>query len=289
MFMLHSKGWLDLPPSAKAPVYNDKVYVKALRLNPEVNLTFKNDLFKKTSDHTKQKSQNLPNSNLSNQGNFISTDNFRQPTSKSPQKVISSNTSAQPSVQSSTVNSSKSSTSNNMSTTKFNSQGGVKGMKSFTVELINMHNKENNLLNFDNQIKFQDKKVEDPYNINNLDLNSIIFHDDKTAETHSPQQHHQEDGFNIFINSGENKQSPKKEPQPKSEFDLGSLGLDFGATQNNIPSGGQNQPKVDAIPTVNFPKEELFFALPPLTVDPGSLDQFAISEMCDPIINVIGY
>jgi len=46
------KVWIDLPPSATAPVYKEKVYVKALRMPKQTELKFKNDdyFFKKKAE-----------------------------------------------------------------------------------------------------------------------------------------------------------------------------------------------------------------------------------------------
>lgn len=159
-----------------------------------------------------------------------------------------------------------------------------------------MQNKENNLINFENEIKFQEsKKKDDPFNINNIDIESIVFHDEKKSSSSSPCRKNEEDKFNIFNNfpSSTNvddgsRSSPKKEAPVKNDFDLGSLGLDFGNSSNtgnstNTASKSANDSKNDLH---NFAKEILLFDLPPLQVDPVTLDNFTIREICDPLINV---
>jgi hypothetical protein len=158
-------------------------------------------------------------------------------------------------------------------------------------ELINMQKKEPKLINFENEIKFQESKTDDPYNINNIDLDSIIFHDEKKTNSSSPQKI----DVNMFneipsnINIEINKSSPKKEAATNNDFDLASLGLNFGTTTTQ-PTGNIGQGKAANDSTTSnipsFPKEILLFDLPPLNADPNSLDNFAIREMCDPVINV---
>lgn len=54
------KVWIDLPPSATAPVYKEKVYVKALRMPKETELKFKNDdYFSKKKTEVKPKNVDL--------------------------------------------------------------------------------------------------------------------------------------------------------------------------------------------------------------------------------------
>jgi hypothetical protein len=57
-------GWIDYPPNATVPVYNNgHVYVKALRIPKNIQINFKNsDLFQKSS----KKNQNQNNSNNKN-------------------------------------------------------------------------------------------------------------------------------------------------------------------------------------------------------------------------------
>lgn len=62
--------WIDLPPSAVAPVYKEKVYVKALRMPKHIELNFKNDeIYMKKKAKKAQQAQpqpNLLNDNLNN-------------------------------------------------------------------------------------------------------------------------------------------------------------------------------------------------------------------------------
>ena len=47
------KGWVDFPPSAIIPIYNDgHVYVKVLRLPKDVKINFKNDEIHKPKETT---------------------------------------------------------------------------------------------------------------------------------------------------------------------------------------------------------------------------------------------
>lgn len=121
------KGWLDLPPSAKAPVYNDKIYIKALRLPQDVTLSFKNDLYKKTNTSESVKQKNTTNQNNTTNKNLINNNNdssHKASQSTSPNKVLISNNSniGQPV---NIINNKQTS-----QTQKFNSHGGQKGITS---------------------------------------------------------------------------------------------------------------------------------------------------------------
>lgn len=118
---------MDLPPSAKAPVYNDKIYIKAIRLPQDVSLTFKNDLFKKktTSDSSIPKNTTTPINNYTNHNSIINNNDpsVKSTQSKSPNKVL--------------INNNGNTNTNNINNTgkqsiipnqKFNSQGGQKGI-----------------------------------------------------------------------------------------------------------------------------------------------------------------
>ena len=66
------KGWVDFPPNATIPVYNNgNVYVKALRLPKGTNLTFKNnDVYvKKNHEHKSKENLIFLNENNDNQNN----------------------------------------------------------------------------------------------------------------------------------------------------------------------------------------------------------------------------
>ena len=56
------KGWVDFPPNAVIPIYNDgHVYVKVLRLPKEVKINFKNQDIYKPKDTSKINKGNTPN------------------------------------------------------------------------------------------------------------------------------------------------------------------------------------------------------------------------------------
>ena len=56
------KGWVDFPPNAVIPIYNDgHVYVKVLRLPKEVKINFKNQDVYKPKDTSKINKGNTPN------------------------------------------------------------------------------------------------------------------------------------------------------------------------------------------------------------------------------------
>lgn len=56
------KGWVDFPPNAVIPIYNEgHVYVKVLRLPKNVKITFKNQDVYKQKDTPKEKKGNSPN------------------------------------------------------------------------------------------------------------------------------------------------------------------------------------------------------------------------------------
>jgi len=227
-------------------------------------------------------------------------------TSKSPNKVLINNGSAKINENGNGVNKNGA----NIQTQKFNSQGG--GQK----EVIHIV-KENNLINFDQDIKFQETKKDDPYNVNNINFSEIQFHDDintvngseeakSTVKLNNNNLINNNNNNNNLINNDNSNEllfgvfgnitsesklpkakenitnSPQKEKERKSDFDLGSLNLDFG---NNNTNNTQSTGKIDekSIPTME--ESEIFFDLPPLNVDPSTLDSFNIREMCDPIVN----
>ena len=81
------KVWIDLPPSAAAPVYKEKVYVKALRMPKHIELNFKNDeIFMKTKAKKAKKVEFLEddidakptNNNLKNFNSSNSSENERK-------------------------------------------------------------------------------------------------------------------------------------------------------------------------------------------------------------------
>ena len=56
------KGWVDFPPNAVIPIYNDgHVYVKVLRLPKDVKINFKNQDFNKQKEKEKEKKETSPN------------------------------------------------------------------------------------------------------------------------------------------------------------------------------------------------------------------------------------
>lgn len=112
-----------------------------------------------------------------------------------------------------------------------------------------MQPKQNNMLNFENNMKFEEmKKKEDPFNINNLDLDSIVFHEENKV-SNNKKTINEQDKFGLFDNfqnnnkTNENTNSPDKIPSSKSEFDLGSLGLDFSNNTNTTNSSNINGKK----------------------------------------------
>lgn len=149
-----------------------------------------------------------------------------------------------------------------------------------------MTQKDSNLINFDKEIKFQEsKKIEDPFNVNNINFESINFHEE-SKENGKPIGG--DDVFGVFSNIKSNNENNIKVSKEnlKSEYDLGSLGIDFTAPcsdNNNNNAKCVNEEKSNLY---NFAKEEHMFDLPRLQVDPSTLDTFTIREMCDPIINV---
>ena len=81
------KGWVDFPPSAIIPIYNDgHVYVKVLRLPKDVKINFKNEEIHKP----KETSTNL---NKSNSENLIFMDDNNKPQQPKPLSMQKQNTS----------------------------------------------------------------------------------------------------------------------------------------------------------------------------------------------------
>lgn len=263
------KGWLDLPPTAKAPVYNDKVFVKVLRIPSDVNLTFKNDVYKKT---VSEKPKTSAPGNSFNQINLsVPNEVQAKGQSKSPNKVLFSSNNG---------NSNSTTYQKSNGTQKFNSQGGQN-------EKINLQS-DNNLLNIEKEIRFQEsKKIEDPFNVNNINFESINFHEESKDANSFQGNSDLLGSFNIFKSSNESKNKPTINENHKSEYDLGSLGIDFSTINSNttnqtIKSGNEEK---SSNPSQTKDNQNMF-DLPPLQVDFSTLDNFLIREICDPIINL---
>ena len=177
----------------------------------------------------------------------------------------------------------------NVQPQRFNSQGhGTKDHKT-SGELINLGTNEH---------KKHEKAKEDPFNVNNVDIGSIIFHEDEKHHKVSNDSSNLLDGksnnndvFDAFGSPGGSvsSSSPQKEQPKKSEFDLGSLGLNFGNFENNSKSTEDRTPRSNPNPNVKLPTVQQYFDLPPARGDLKNMDSYDIKEACDPIINVYQY
>jgi hypothetical protein len=70
-------GWIDYPPNATVPVYNNgHVYVKALRIPKNIQINFKNsDLFQKTTKTKTQNNKNLLNMSINDKNDAKMNEN----------------------------------------------------------------------------------------------------------------------------------------------------------------------------------------------------------------------
>ena len=99
-----------MPPSANAPVYKEKVYVKALRMPKHIELNFKNDEY-----YMKKKAQKVKNNDLlgDNSNNHKEANKFNSTNSLENDKNLQTEKKFNSVNNSKTTNSTNSSAANN--------------------------------------------------------------------------------------------------------------------------------------------------------------------------------
>ena len=227
------KGWVDFPPNAIIPIYNDgHVYVKVLRLPKDVKITFKNDESNKPKE-TSTSSENL----------FFMDDN-NQPQPPKPTSVQPPNS---------------------------NSAFGQNMFVDLNKEMNNMGNINPNLGSNGGQVPNPQPQAQPPDTMNNpqpnnnsANQNTINFSDwdafnvnsgpngvnmENTSQNNSSKDINQVDPnlFNVFNNINLNQ------PAPNQPTGMDSPGYDF--TANLDPKKNKMYP-IDNIPNT-LPDDEI--------------------------------
>ena len=227
------KGWVDFPPNAIIPIYNDgHVYVKVLRLPKDVKITFKNDESNKPKE-TSTSSENL----------FFMDDNS-QPKPPKPTSVQPPNA---------------------------NSAFGQNMFVDLNKEMNNMGNINPNLGSNGGQVPNPQPQAQPPDTMNNpqpnnnsANQNTINFSDwdafnvnsgpngvnmENTSQNNSSKDINQVDPnlFNVFNNINLNQ------PAPNQPTGMDSPGYDF--TANLDPKKNKMYP-IDNIPNT-LPDDEI--------------------------------
>ena len=275
------KGWVDFPPNATIPVYNNgNVYVKALRLPKGTNINFKNnDVFIKKSNENKNKenliflnennNNNNPNINSNENKNNNSTDNFIIPDSisfgnigetfkeKNEQNNSNQNqtfkhsSTMQPNQENTFIPNSlnkKKTSNNNMQNPSFNMSQSP-NLNNFNMNNQNFINNNNN-----NQFKSPNPTSQTQQNFTNNDWGDIF-------SKMNDMNLNMNNNNNMNNTSNKNNQS-----QPKINFTLqGVFSSDIPNDNNNINTQnqqpvhdftGSNLNEIDKIPD-NLDEDEI--------------------------------
>ena len=258
------KGWVDFPPNATIPVYNNgNVYVKALRLPKGTNINFKNnDVFIKKSNENKNKenliflnennNNNNPNINSNENKNNNSTDNFIIPDSisfgnigetlkeKNEQNNSNQNqtfkhsSTMQPNQENTFIPNSlnkKKTSNNNMQNPSFNMSQSP-NLNNFNMNNQNFINNNNN-----NQFKSPNPTSQTQQNFTNNDWGDIFSKMNDMNLNNNMNNNNNNNNMNNT--SAENNQS-----QPKINFTLQGVFSSDIPNDNNNNINTQNQQPV---------------------------------------------
>ncbi len=245
------KGWVDFPPSAIIPIYNDgHVYVKVLRLPKDVKINFKNDEIHKPKETTTINEGNTENL-------IFMEDNNKVPQQPQPSSVPQQNTnSAFGQDMFSDLNKELNNMGNmNNMNQNSNSNGGSipnpQPSQSSSDNNINMNNINNTQNQNQNPFNLDDWKAFDVEN-NQNDINM-----DTGSQNNSTKDMNQVDPnlFNVFNN------------------------MDINQNQNQNP--GMDAPNYDFTANMDPKKNKLY----PIDNIPNTLPDDEIKERVDPIIN----
>ena len=243
------KGWVDFPPNATIPVYNNgNVYVKALRLPKGININFKNnDVFAKKTHESKNK-ENLIFLNENNNSNPNVKNNEVKKENSKENFVIPDTINFGKIGETLQDNNSNQNLNNEQKDSKPNQN--VKHSKTLEPNLQNTFNptspskkKENN-----NNMQNPHYNVSQSPNLNNLNMNNN----------------------NNMNNSPQNNQSQN---QPKIDSTLEGV---FSSTDNNNNMNAQNQQ-----PVHDFTGSNLF----EIDKIPDNLDEDEIKNRVNIVIN----
>ena len=245
------KGWVDFPPNAIIPIYNDgHVYVKVLRLPKDVKINFKSD------DIQKQK-ETSSNINKSEADNLFFMDSQQQkPSQVQPQQ----------------------------NTNSAFDQGMFSDMNK---EIKNIGNINPNLNSNGGQIPNPQasQPSSDNINMNNINDNT----QQNFNNNNSNQNTFNLDDWKAFdVNSGPNGVSMDSNSQNNSTKEVNQVDPNLFNVFNNINMNQtQNQPQGMEPPNYDFtanmdPKKNKLY---PIDKIPNTLPDDEIKERVDPIIN----
>ena len=250
------KGWVDFPPSAIIPIYNDgHVYVKVLRLPKDVKINFKND------DIHKQK-ETSSNANKNNTDNLIFMDDNNKPQQQHNPPPVQ---------QQQNVNS------------------------AFGQDMFSGLNKEiNNLGNINQNLNSNGGQMPNPQSQqppqNNIEMNNNSNNVQQNFGNNNSNQNTFNIGdWNSFeVNSGPNGVNIDSNSQNNSSKDINQVDPNLFNVFNNMNiNQQQNQPQSMDPPGYDFtanmdPKKNIMY---PIDNIPDTLPDDEIKGRVDPIIN----
>lgn len=245
------KGWVDFPPSAIIPIYNDgHVYVKVLRLPKDVKINFKNDEI-----HKPKETATINEGNTENL--IFMEDHNKAPQQPQPSSVPQQNT---------------------------NSAFGQDMFSDLNKELNNMGNINPNLNSNGGSMPNPQppQPQQDTINMNNI--NNVQSNNNN--ENQNTINLGDWDAFNV--NSGPNGVNMDSNSQNNSSKDVGQVDPNLFNVFNNINMNPQqNQPQTVEAPGYDFtanmdPKKNKLY---PIDNIPNTLPDDEIKERVDPIIN----
>ena len=253
------KGWVDFPPNATIPVYNNgNVYVKALRLPKGININFKNnDVFAKKTHENKNK-ENLI---------FLNENNNSNPNAKNNE--VKKENSKENFVIPDTINFGKigETLQDNNSNQNLNNEQkdsipnqNVKHSKTLDPNLQNTFTptspskkKENN-----NNMQNPHYNVSQSPNLNNLNMNNNNFINNSnnnqfkspTPTSNTPQNFANNDWGDIFnkMNNMNLNNNMNSNNNMNNNNNMNRNNMNNNNNMNNSPQNNQsqNQPKIDS-------------------------------------------
>ena len=240
------KGWVDFPPSAIIPIYNDgHVYVKVLRLPKDVKITFKNDDIHK------------PKSAQTNTENLIFMDDTQKAPQPNPSSVPQQNINqAFDQNMFADLNKDMNNIGNINPNSNLNSNGGqVPNPQSQVQPPESMNNMQQNNINTNSNQNTINLGDWDAFNVNS-GPNGVNL--ESTSQSNSSKDINQVDPnlLNVFSN------------------------INLNQTSSNQPQG-MDSPGYDFTANMDPKKNKLY----PIDNIPNTLPDDEIKERVDPIIN----
>ena len=227
------KGWVDFPPNAVIPIYNDgHVYVKVLRLPKGIKINFKNQDINKSKDTSKVNKSNTPNL-------IFIEDN------KNQQKP-SSNPSAFDQNMFSDLNKELNNLGNlNPNLNSNGAQPQLQPQKPLENNMNNANQKNQNTISIDDWGAFSG---------NNGSIGGINLENNNNKFSNSSNNLNKVDQnlFNVFSNISSTQNQPVEQ----------APGYDFTANMNKNNNNGSSYP-IDNIPT-NLPDDDIKDRIDPI-------------------------